>query len=53
MNEIQIKVVSYGGWDNCVEIINDIVDLIVTVNDVLMPRNEDEIEETLRGRLHV
>ena len=32
MNKIQVKGVSYGGWDNCVEIKNDIVDLIVTVD---------------------
>jgi len=32
MNKIQIKGVSYGGWNNCIEIKNDIVDLIVTVD---------------------
>ena len=32
MNNIEIKGVSYGGWDNCVEISNGIVDLIVTVD---------------------
>jgi len=32
MNEIQVKSVPYSGWDNCVEITNDIVDLIVTVD---------------------
>ena len=32
MNEVRIQNVSYGGWDRCVEIKNDIVDLIVTVD---------------------
>ena len=32
MNEVRIQNVSYGGWDNCVQIANDIVDLIITVD---------------------
>ncbi len=32
MSEVKVQKVSYGGWENCLQIINDIVDLIVTVD---------------------
>lgn len=32
MAEVTINKISYGGWDNCIEITNGIVDLIVTVD---------------------
>ncbi len=32
MPEVKIHKISYGGWENCIHITNDIVDLIVTVD---------------------
>ncbi len=32
MAEVEIKKVPYGGWDKCIQISNDIVDLIVTAD---------------------
>ncbi len=32
MAKIKVQKLSYGGWDNCVQITNDIVDLIVTAD---------------------
>ena len=36
MAEIKVQKLSYGGWDNCVQITNDIVDLIVTADDLYL-----------------
>lgn len=32
MPEIKVAKISYGGWDNCIQITNDIVDLVVTTD---------------------
>ncbi len=32
MTDVSVKKISYGGWDNCVQITNGIVDLIVTTD---------------------
>ncbi len=32
MQDVKIEKISYGGWNNCVQIINGIVDLIVTID---------------------
>jgi len=32
MSGVVIKKIAYGGWDNCIEISNNIVDLVVTVD---------------------
>lgn len=32
MSGVKIQKIAYGGWDNCIEISNNIVDLVVTVD---------------------
>jgi hypothetical protein len=32
MSETRIQKISYGGWNNCIQITNDVVDLIVTAD---------------------